>query len=71
MLNRKLFGVVIGVGALVGGANLAHADEVYIPLISKGFQHQFWQAVKAGAEQGAKEHKVRITFEGPDRKSVV
>lgn len=41
MLNRKLFGVVIGVGALVGGANLAHADEVYIPLISKGFQHQF------------------------------
>ncbi|WP_128595434.1 ABC transporter substrate-binding protein [Paraburkholderia kirstenboschensis] len=71
MLNRKLFGVVVGVGALVGGANLAHADEVYIPLISKGFQHQFWQAVKAGAEQGAKEHKVRITFEGPETEAMV
>src|SRR3954454_19659335 len=71
MLNRKAFGVVLGVSALIGGANLAHADDVYIPLISKGFQHQFWQAVKAGAEQGAKEHKVRITFEGPETEAMV
>ncbi|MDQ0623728.1 ABC transporter substrate-binding protein [Paraburkholderia graminis] len=71
MLNRKAFGVVLGGSALIGGANLAHADDVYIPLISKGFQHQFWQAVKAGAEQGAKEHKVRITFEGPETEAMV
>jgi ribose transport system substrate-binding protein len=71
MLNRKAFGVVLGLSALIGGANLAHADDVYIPLISKGFQHQFWQAVKAGAEQGAKEHKVRITFEGPETEAMV
>ena len=44
---------------------VARADDAYIPLISKGFQHQFWQAVKAGAEQAAKELNVRITFEGP------
>jgi ribose transport system substrate-binding protein len=25
----------------------APAQETHIPLISKGFQHQFWQAVKA------------------------
>ena len=30
------------------------AGNLYIALISKGFQHQFWQAVKAGAEQAAK-----------------
>jgi ribose transport system substrate-binding protein len=71
MLNRKIFGVVVGLGALVGGANLAYADDVYIPLISKGFQHQFWQAVKAGAEQSAKENKVRITFEGPETEAMV
>ncbi|MFM0717835.1 ABC transporter substrate-binding protein [Paraburkholderia strydomiana] len=71
MLNRKIFGVVVGLGTLLGGANLAYADDVYIPLISKGFQHQFWQAVKSGAEQSAKEHKVRITFEGPETEAMV
>jgi ribose transport system substrate-binding protein len=37
----------------------------YIPLISKGFQHQFWQAVKQGAEEAAAQYNVDITFEGP------
>ena len=35
-----------------------------IAIVSKGFQHQFWQAVKTGAEQGA-EGQATITFEGP------
>ncbi|GAB3127224.1 ABC transporter substrate-binding protein [Glaciibacter psychrotolerans] len=41
------------------------SDEVYIALVSKGFQHQFWQAVKTGAENKAKELGVKVTFEGP------
>ncbi|MCC7208832.1 MAG: ABC transporter substrate-binding protein [Anaerolineae bacterium] len=47
------------------------ADEVYIPVISKGFQHQFWQAVKLGAEQAAEDCGVTITFEGPESESQV
>jgi len=39
--------------------------KIYIPVISKGFQHQFWQTVKAGAEAAAKQYGVTITFEGP------
>jgi ribose transport system substrate-binding protein len=39
-------------------------DKPYIALVSKGFQHQFWQAVKAGAEQAAEEFDVTVTFEG-------
>jgi ribose transport system substrate-binding protein len=39
--------------------------QLYIPVISKGFQHQFWQAVKQGAEAAAKQYGVQITFEGP------
>ena len=31
----------------------AAAEAIYIPVISKGFQHQFWQAVQKGAEQAA------------------
>jgi ribose transport system substrate-binding protein len=45
-----------------GGAS---GDEPYVAIVSKGFQHQFWQAVKQGAEQQAEEEGVRITFEGP------
>ena len=34
--------------------------------ISKGWQHQFWQAVKMGAFEAAKDYNVEITFEGPE-----
>lgn len=71
MLKRKVLSIAIGVGVLVGASSLAYADEPYIPLISKGFQHQFWQAVKSGAEQSAKENNVRITFEGPETEAMV
>lgn len=47
------------------------AAKPYIPIISKGFQHQFWQAVKAGAEQAATEFNVDITFEGPETEAMV
>lgn len=46
-------------------------EQPYIAIISKGFQHQFWQAVKQGAEQAAKEFDVKITFEGPESESQV
>lgn len=49
----------------------ATSEELFIPLISKGFQHQFWQAVKLGAEQAAEELGVTITFEGPASESEV
>lgn len=45
--------------------------DTYIPLISKGFQHQFWQAVKLGAENAAKDLNVKITFEGPETEAMV
>src|SRR5690554_100752 len=47
------------------------AQEFFIPLISKGFQHQFWQAVRLGAEQAAEACGVEITFEGPESESQV
>ncbi|HEY4804154.1 MAG TPA: ABC transporter substrate-binding protein [Paraburkholderia sp.] len=71
MLKRRLISAVIGLGALVGATGLTYAEEPYIPIISKGFQHQFWQAVKSGAEQSAKENNVRITFEGPETEAMV
>lgn len=43
----------------------------YVPVIALGFGHQFWQAVKMGAEQAAKEYGVQITFEGPETETMV
>ena len=43
----------------------------YIPVISKGFQHQFWQAVKLGSQNAAKDFNVDITFEGPETEAMV
>lgn len=47
------------------------AAGITIPLISKGFQHQFWQAVRLGAERAAEDCGVEITFEGPESESQV
>ncbi len=73
MKRMRVFLVGILTMALVmmlfGG--VAQAKRLYIPLISKGFQHQFWQAVKLGAEKAAKEFDVDITFEGPESESMV
>lgn len=57
--------------SLAGLAGLSQAQEIYIPIISKGFQHQFWQAVKSGADQAAKDLKVRVSFEGPETEQQV
>jgi ribose transport system substrate-binding protein len=40
-------------------------DQPYIAIVSKGFQHQFWQAVKKGAQEEADAEGAKITFEGP------
>jgi ribose transport system substrate-binding protein len=46
-------------------------EPLYIPVISKGFQHQFWLAVEKGAEQAAADYGVTITFEGPETEAMV
>jgi len=69
--RRSLIGLMAA-STLLGSASFAVAqDKPYIALVSKGFQHQFWQAVKIGAEQAAKEFDVTVTFEGPDGEGAV
>ncbi len=48
-------------GASPGGGG----KQPTIAIISKGFQQQFWQAVKKGAEQQAAKEGATISFEGP------
>ncbi|HKH08182.1 MAG TPA: substrate-binding domain-containing protein, partial [Agromyces sp.] len=81
MFKKRTMGAIAGAvaAALIlagcandgGGSDTGGGDKPYIALVSKGFQHQFWQAVKAGAEQAAEEFDVEITFEGPDTEADV
>ncbi len=57
--------VALALPAFAGGTGEKAAGKMYIPVISKGFQHQFWQTVKKGAEAAAAKYGVDITFEGP------
>lgn len=82
-MTKKKFGmlavVLLLVASVLGACgkdnnkseNAASDGKMYIPVISKGFQHQFWQAVKLGAEKAAKELDVEITFEGPESETQV
>src|SRR2546423_1947152 len=60
-----------GTPASTSGTSASPAGKAFIPLISKGFQHQFWQAVKQGAEKAATQFNVRIDFQGPENESQV
>ena len=40
-------------------------ETLYIPVMAKGFQHQFWQAVAKGSEAAAADLGVEIYFDGP------
>ena len=71
MIRRKLITAVSAITLMVTATFTVAETQMYIPLVSKGFQHQFWQAVKAGADQAAEEFDVRITFEGPDSEAMV
>ena len=46
-------------------------EKPYVAMIALGYGHQFWQAVRQGAENAAEEFGVRITFEGPEEETMV
>ncbi|MFJ8065506.1 ABC transporter substrate-binding protein [Psychrobacillus sp. NPDC096426] len=83
MKKRSWFlGSMLAVSMILGACNSddtesgtsstgSSGDKPYVAIVSKGFQHQFWQAVKQGAEQAADEFDVKITFEGPESESQV
>ena len=69
--RRTLLGALAAVTMLSTAVPAFAQDKLDIALISKGFQHQFWQAVKAGADKAAAEFNANVTFEGPETESQV
>lgn len=70
MKFRKIFAVSAAVAMLASFTACSKGEsKPYVAVVSKGFQHQFWQVVKKGAEQAAKDYGVEITFDGPPTES--
>ncbi len=70
-MKKILIASAFALSAATAFSSTASAQEVYFPIIAKGFSHQFWQAVKAGAESAAAANKVTITFEGPNTEAEI
>src|SRR5690242_1077206 len=50
-------------GSASGGSS--GGSKPYIAIVSKGFQQQFWQSVKKGAQDEAAKEGATISFDGP------
>lgn len=63
---KKLLTIVLALVCLTAMLSAAVAEgTMYIPVMAKGFQHQYWQAVYQGAQAAAKDYGVEIYFDGP------
>jgi ribose transport system substrate-binding protein len=70
-MKKVLVASAFALSAATMFSSAAKAEDIYFPIIAKGFSHQFWQAVKAGAESAAAANKVTITFEGPNTEAEI
>ena len=68
---KKTLALILAFALVIACMAPAFADSTkpYIAMVSKGFQHQFWQTVLAGANDAAAKYNVDITFDGPPSES--
>lgn len=70
-MKKTILATALALGTATLFTAPSQAEDVYFPIIAKGFSHQFWQAVKSGAEEAAERNGVKITFEGPNTESEI
>lgn len=46
-------------------------QDIYIPVVAKGLEHKFWQAVKKGAEQAGSDLGIKVTYDAPETEDQV
>lgn len=70
---KKIFAIVLALmlAAAACAAVAEDAQKPYITMLAKGFQHAYWQTVKAGGEAAAEKYGVRINFDGPSSETEI
>ena len=71
-----LFSSIVSLGLLAAcgseeSDSSAEGGKMKIEVVAKGFQHDFWRAVKTGAENAAEEFDAEIQFVGPKNESAI
>ena len=68
---KKLLSIVLALVLVCSMTAVAFADgePLHFEIVSKGFQHQYWQAVLKGSQEKAEELGVTINFVGPANES--
>ena len=66
---KKALAIILALMLVLSMTVAACADDLHFEIVSKGFQHQYWQAVLKGAEEKAAELGVTINFVGPASES--
>ena len=68
---KKLLAIVLALVLVCSMTAVAFADgePLHFEIVSKGFQHQYWQAVLKGSQEKAEELGVTINFVGPANES--
>lgn len=75
-MNRKkiifcLMALVTAIAVLTGCGGGSTTSQKTVEIIAKGFQHDFWKAVKKGADQAGKDLGVKINFVGPEGEGAI
>lgn len=65
MKLKSLAATVLMTAGIMSASLPSIAEEVYLPVVSKGFMHEFWQTVKMGSDAAAAELKIKTSFVGP------
>ena len=68
---KKRLALVLALVMVFAMSATAFAARPYIGIVSKGFQHQFWQTVLMGSQDAAEEFGVDINFVGPASESEI
>lgn len=74
MIQKKLLSCFLAMGVTVislSGCGGTQTSGKTVEMIAKGFQHDFWKAVKKGADQAGKELGVKINFVGPEGEGAI
>ncbi len=62
---KKLLSIALALLLVFSAASALAEESLYISVISKGEQHAFWQAVRKGCEDAAKEYGAEMFYYGP------
>lgn len=66
---KKILALVLSLMLVIGMTAALAEEPLNIEIVSKGFQHSYWQAVRKGAEEKAAELGVTVNFVGPANES--